>query len=184
MAKRRPDLLALEAGYRAQDEKLRAAILAQFPAITVGFVKARDNGNISSNGLSISLSLPLFDGNRGNIAIERATRQQLHDEYSARLLADRNDMQQLLQDLQSDRALHATLAGHAAQLAEARDAAETNYTAGRLDWPTYLAIRASSLAADTALLTLEQDTHATAIALDALVGNWPDATSTHTGKSS
>src|SRR6185437_3436420 len=107
MAKRRPDLLALEAGYRAQDEKLRAAILAQFPAITVGFVKARDNGNISSNGLSISLSLPLFDGNRGNIAIERATRQQLHDEYSARLLTDRNDVQQLMQDLQSDRALHA-----------------------------------------------------------------------------
>ena len=175
MANRRPDLLALEAGYRAQDEKLRAAILAQFPAITVGFVKARDNGNISSNGLSVSLSLPLFDGNRGNIAIERATRQQLHDEYSARLLNDRNDVQQMMQDLQSDRALHATLAGHAAQLAEAREAAETNYAAGRLDWPTYLAIRANSLAADTALLTLEQDTHATAIALDALVGNWPDA---------
>jgi outer membrane protein TolC len=174
MARRRPDLLALQAGYRAQDEKLRAAILAQFPAITVGFVKARDNGNISSNGLSVSLSLPLFDGNRGNIAVERATRQQLHDEYSVRLLTDRNDVQQLLQDLQSDRALHATLTGHAAQLAKAREAARTNYAAGRLDWPTYLAIRANSLSADTALLTLEQDTHATAIALDALVGNWPD----------
>ena len=175
MARRRPDLLALDAGYRAQNEKLRAAILAQFPAITVGFVKARDNGNISSNGLSVSLSLPLFDGNRGNIATERATRLQLHDEYSARLLTDRNDVQQLLQDLRSDRTQHAMLAGHAAQLAEARDAAETNYAAGRLDWPTYLAIRTSSLAADSALLTLEQDTHATAIALDALVGNWPDA---------
>lgn len=183
MARRRPDLLALASGYRAQDEKLRAAILAQFPAITVGFVKARDNGNISSNGLSVSLSLPLFDGNRGNIAIERATRQQMHDEYSARLLNDRNDVQQLLQDLQSDRTLHATLAGHAAQLAQARGAAETNYAAGRLDWPTYLAIRANSLAADSALLTLAQDTHATAIALDALVGNWPDAAATHTGKS-
>lgn len=175
MARRRPDLLALKAGYRAQDEKLRAAILAQFPAITVGFVKARDNGNISSNGLSISLSLPLFDGNRGNIAIERATRQQLHDEYAARLLTDRNDVQRLMGDLQTDRALHATLATHAAQLAEARGAAETNYAAGRLDWPTYLAIRADSLTADTALLALQQDTHETAVALDALVGDWPDA---------
>ena len=46
-----------------------------------------------------------------------------------------------------------------------------------------LAIRANSLAADSALLTLAQDTHATAIALDALVGNWPDAAATHTGKS-
>lgn len=181
MAKRRPDLLALAAGYRAQNEKLRAAILAQFPALTVGFVKARDNGNISSNGLSISLSLPLFDGNRGNIAVERATRRQLHDEYSARLLADRNDVQRLAADLASDRALHATLAAHAAELAKARDAASGNYAAGRLDWPTYLAVRANSLAADLSLLTLDQDTHAAAIALDALVGNWPDAATASTG---
>ncbi|HEX7370350.1 MAG TPA: TolC family protein, partial [Rhodanobacteraceae bacterium] len=143
--------------------------------ITVGFVRARDNGNISSSGLSVSLSLPLFNGNRGNIAVERATRQQLHDEYAARLLTDRNDAQRLAADLSSERAQRKALAVHAAQLAQARDAARTNFQAGRLDWPTYLAIRASSLAADTALLALEQNTHETAIALDALVGNWPDA---------
>jgi len=175
MSKRRPDLLALQAGYRAQDQAFRAAILAQFPAISVGFVNARDNGNISSNGFSISLSLPLFSGNRGNVAVERATRQQLHDEYSARLLTDRNQVRHLLADLQSYRAQRTTLAGHAAQLARARDAARTNYAAGRLDWPTYLAIRANSLAADTALLTLDRDAHETGIALDALVGNWPSA---------
>jgi cobalt-zinc-cadmium efflux system outer membrane protein len=175
MAKRRPDLLALQAGYRAQDEKLRAAILAQFPAITVGFVKARDNSNIASVGFSVGLSLPLFDGNRGNIAIERATRQRLHDEYSARLLADRNDVRRLMADLQSDRTQRAALAHHASELDRARAAAQTNYAAGRLDWPTYLALRASSLAADTALLTLERNIHETAIALDALVGNWPEA---------
>ena len=175
MTRRRPDLLALQAGYRAQDEKLRAAILAQFPAITVGFTKARDNSNISSSGFNIGLSLPLFDGNRGNIAIERATRQQLHDAYSARLLMNRNDVQRLAADLASDRAQRKALALHAAQLDRARAAARINYAAGRLDWPTYLAIRASSLAADTALLTLDQDTHAAAIALDALVGHWPSA---------
>lgn len=175
MPKRRPDLLALQAGYRAQNEKLRAAILAQFPAITVGFVKARDNGNITSTGFSIGLSLPLFDGNRGNIAIERATRQRLHDEYSARLLTDRNDVQRLLSDLHSEQMQRAELTTHAAQLAAAREAARTNYAAGRIDWPTYLAIRANSLAADTALLTLQDTTHETAIALDALTGNWPNA---------
>lgn len=184
MARHRPDLLALKAGYHAQNEKLRAAILAQFPAITVGFVKARDNSNISSAGFSIGLSLPLFDGNRGNIAVERATRQQLHDEYSARVLADRNDVRRLLADLQGDHAQRTALAAHAAQLARAREAARTNYGAGRLDWPTYLAIRANSLAADTALLTLDRNTHETAIALDALVGNWPDAADVHIGKSS
>ncbi|HJP99605.1 MAG TPA: TolC family protein [Rhodanobacteraceae bacterium] len=175
MARRRPDLLALQAGYRSQNEKLRAAILAQFPAITVGITRARDNSNIRSLGFSVGLSLPLFDGNRGNIAIERATRQQLHDEYSARLLTDRNDVQRLAADLASGRKQRAALAAHAKELARARDAASTNYAAGRLDWPTYLAIRANSLAADTTLLNLEESTHESAIALDALVGNWPTA---------
>ncbi len=184
MPRRRPDLLALQAGYRAQDEKLRAAILAQFPAITVGFTRARDNSNISSTGFSIGLSLPLFDGNRGNIAIARATRQQLHDDYSARLLTDRNDVQRLLADLDSDRRQRAMLVAHAAELARARKAARSSYTAGRLDWPTYLAIRAGSLAADSALLTLEENTHATAIALDAMTGHWPDATHILHGKTS
>jgi outer membrane protein TolC len=78
-------------------------------------------------------------------------------------------------DLRTDRAQSALLAAHAAQLARARDAAEANYAAGRLDWPTYLVIRANSLAADTALLALDQNTRETAIALDALVGTWPDA---------
>ncbi len=175
MTQRRPDLLALQAGYRAQNEKLRAAILAQFPAITVGFTKARDNSNISSAGFSVGLSLPLFNGNRGNIAIARATRQQLHDAYSARLLTDRNDVQRLLADLASDRAQRELLSVHAVELSRARDAARTNYAAGRLDWPTYLAIRANSLATDMALLKLQQNTHEAAIALDALVGNWPSA---------
>lgn len=182
MPQRRPDLLALKAGYRAENEKLRAAILAQFPAITVGFVRARDNSNINSAGLSIGLSLPLFDGNRGNIAVERATRRQLHDAYSERLLTDRNDVQRLAADLASDRTQHAALAAHAAELATARAAARTNFAAGRLDWPTYLAIRSNSLAADTALLTLDENTHATAIALDALTGHWPDAAAARHGK--
>ncbi len=175
MALRRPDLLALKAGYRSQNETLRAAILAQFPAISVGFVRAHDNSGIASAGFSVSLSLPLFNGNRGNIAIERAQRQQLHDEYSARLLTDRNDVQRLFADLEDDHAQRTALAAHARELAKARDAARTNYAAGTLDWPTYLAIRASSLGADTALLTLQRDSHETAVALDALVGAWPDA---------
>lgn len=173
MSSRRPDLLALQAGYAAQQARLRAAILAQFPAITVGFTRARDNSNVASVGFSIGLSLPLFNGNRGNIAIERATRQRLHDEYSARLLTDRNDVQRLAADLDSDRTQRKALVAHAAQMDRARLAARSNYDAGRLDWPTYLAIRANSLNADTALLTLDRNTHETAVALGALVGNWP-----------
>jgi outer membrane protein, heavy metal efflux system len=175
MPKRRPDLLALQAGYESQQQKLRAAVLAQFPAITVGFVRARDTSNIRTSGWSVGLSLPLLDGNRGNIAVERATRQKLRDEYQARLLTDRNDVDRLLALVRSHDAQHPALVAHAAQLAQARDAAQRAFDNGLLDWPTYLAIRASSLAADTDLFTQQQNAEEQAIALDALVGTWPHA---------
>ena len=92
----RPDLLALKAGYESQEARVRAAILAQFPSLGLGVNRARDTGNIKTLGLSISLNLPLFSGNRGNIAIERATREQLHEEYRARLAQTRVDIDRLL----------------------------------------------------------------------------------------
>ncbi|MCB2146030.1 MAG: TolC family protein [Deltaproteobacteria bacterium] len=85
LPQRRPDLLALQAGYRSQEAKVRAAILSQFPSISIGISRARDTGSLYTNGFNIGLNLPLFSGNRGAIAIERATREQLREEYQARL---------------------------------------------------------------------------------------------------
>lgn len=171
LPQRRPDLLALQAGYRAQEATLRGAILAQFPDLSIGFDHARDTSNVTSNGFTLAFSLPLFDRNRGNIAIERATRQQLHDDYAARLLAARGDMQHLRDDLDTLAIQRRGLAAHAKALDAARDAAAHNWQAGLLDWPTYLAIRSSALAADMDLLDAEQEQAKQAIALEALLGN-------------
>ncbi len=93
----RPDLLALKAGYEAQEEKVRAAILAQFPSFSIGINRAKDTGGVYTTGVTIGLTLPLFSGNRGGIAIERATRKQLSREYTARLLQAHNDVSRLLE---------------------------------------------------------------------------------------
>ncbi|MDE1179876.1 TolC family protein [Paraburkholderia sp.] len=85
LPRRRPDLLALEAGYEAQEQKYRAAVLNQFPALSVGFVRARDTSNIYTSGFQINLNLPVFNRNRGNVAIEQTSRQRLRDEYQNRL---------------------------------------------------------------------------------------------------
>jgi outer membrane protein TolC len=85
LARRRPDLLALQAGYTAEEANLRRAVLAQFPLQNVGFNAARDNTGIISQGLSATFALPIFNGGRGQIAIEKATREQLRAEYQARL---------------------------------------------------------------------------------------------------
>jgi len=92
----RPDLLALKAGYESQEARVRAAILAQFPSLGIGVNRASDTDNVDTIGLSISLTLPLLSGNRGNIAIERATRAQLHEEYRARLAQASVDVDRLL----------------------------------------------------------------------------------------
>ena len=81
----RPDLRALRAGYRSQEEKFRGAILAQFPALNIGLTRARDTSGLYTVGFGLSLSLPIFNANRGNIAIARATRRKLYDEYQDRL---------------------------------------------------------------------------------------------------
>ena len=82
---RRPDLLALKAGYQSQEARVRGAILSQFPSLSIGITRARDTGNLYTTGFGISLDLPLFSGNRDAIAIERADREQLKEEYRARL---------------------------------------------------------------------------------------------------
>lgn len=178
LPRRRPDLLALKAGYQSQEQRVRGAILGQFPALNIGFNTARDTSAVYTNGLSIGITLPLFDRNRGNIAIERATRQQLHDSYAARLLATRGDMQRITGDLATLDSQLATLGAHVRQLDQARAAAERAWQAGTLDWPTYLAIRGNALSADLDLLAVQQEQARQSIALQALLGN-TDLATTH-----
>ncbi|WP_460223265.1 TolC family protein [Paraburkholderia terrae] len=85
LGQRRPDLLALRAGYTEQDERYRGALLAQFPRLEIGVTRGRDTSAIYTSGLTVSVTLPLFNGNRGNIAVEKATRESLYQEYTQRL---------------------------------------------------------------------------------------------------
>jgi len=96
---RRLDLLALKKGYQSQEALLRAAILAQFPRITIGSSRLRDTGNVITTGFSIAIEFPLFDRNQGQIALETATRSQLYDEYLDRLFQARSDVATIRSDI-------------------------------------------------------------------------------------
>lgn len=113
----------------------------------------------------------MFDRNRGNIAIETATRQRLKDDYDARLLGTRSDMQRLSADLLTLDRQRLALATHARELDDARRAAERAWQARLLDWPTYLAIRGNALSADIDLISLRQEQVRQAIALETLIGD-------------
>ena len=89
LPERRPDLLALKTGYGAQDATLRKAILAQFPLNNIAAAYAKDPAGTSTVGLALTLALPIFNGGRGEVRVQSATREQLRAEYQARL--DRTD---------------------------------------------------------------------------------------------
>ncbi|HEY6452529.1 MAG TPA: TolC family protein [Steroidobacteraceae bacterium] len=170
LPRRRPDLLALQLGYEAQEERVRAAILAQFPLFSLGLAGERDNTDIRSVGPQITLDLPVFDRNQGNIAVERATRAQLHAEFTARLLAARGEALTLL----SGRALlRQQLAGARAQLAELSAAAsrgESAFQAGDLDERSYIDLLTTRAAKNQEVLAMEQTLLEQQVALALVVG--------------
>jgi cobalt-zinc-cadmium efflux system outer membrane protein len=98
---RRLDLQGLRLGYESQEETLRATVLAQFPKITFGIHQARDNTNVQSTGFGVTVDLPVFDQNQGNIAIQGVTREQLFNEYTGRIIDSRAAAAQALADIRS-----------------------------------------------------------------------------------
>ena len=100
---RRLDLLALRAGYDSQEARVRAAIKSQFPRISIGPSVGRDIENVDTAGFGLNIELPFFDRNQGNIAIERATRKQLFDEYLARLSDAKFEIIGILAEIKSTR---------------------------------------------------------------------------------
>ena len=99
MTDRRLDLVALRLGYDSEEATLRAAVRGQFPKITLGLTRASDNSALKSLGPNAVIDLPFFDRNQGNVAMEKATRQQLFDDYVGRVYDARNDIAKAVADL-------------------------------------------------------------------------------------
>jgi len=156
LADRRPDLIALQYGYRSQDAKLRQAILAQFPNVSIGIAGGKDNNSIYSIGPTVSFELPVFDRRQGVIAMESATRDQLHAEFSARLTAAQGEVDALL----SEQALaRRQLAAIETRLKDARAVAkqsEAAYHQTLLDERAYVDTQVSHFTVERQKIELQQ----------------------------
>ena len=171
LAQRRPDLIALQAGYEAQEQKYRAAILSQFPSLSVGFVRARDTSNIYTSGFQINLSLPIFNRNQGNVAIEKATRQRLRDEYQTRLNQAYADVAQLRTDTAIlTRQLQQTEAALPDVELAARHAA-TAYAGRNLTLGAYTDAQSAALTKRVDIATLRESRAEQRVGLQALLGS-------------
>jgi outer membrane protein TolC len=170
LADRRPDLIALQLGYRAQDEKLRAAILAQFPNLTFGVASGSDNANVRNVGPQISLELPIFDRNQGGVAIERATRQQLHDEYAARLAAADGQVRATLTEIALLTRQLGTVRADLPALQRAAASAQSAFDTGAIDNRSYVDLVSARTMKEQDLVTTEQALLERQVALVTLTG--------------
>ena len=153
---RRPDLLALQAGYASQEEQLRRAILAQFPALNIGLTRARDTSDINTYGFGVTLTLPVFDRNQGAIAVARATRRQLYDEYQARLDSAYSEAGNLVEQIALVRRQYREVEAALPRLEKVLGTAEAALAAGTMEFATFTTLRASLFEKRLEALTLEQ----------------------------
>ena len=118
----------------------------------------------------MSIALPIFNGNRGNIRIEEATRQRLHDEYQIRLASAYADVKRLVADssliatqLQNSEASLDTIDQTSAHAVQA-------FADGDLDWSGYAIFQSSRIARHVEATSLRQALLENRIALLALLG--------------
>lgn len=170
VSRRRPDLVALQLGYHAQEAELRAAVLAQFPPLAIGYDASQDNSRVRNGGPAVNFTLPIFDHNQHNVAMARATREQLYQEYTARLARSHDEVAALL-------AQYAQLdAQRQALVAAADDAARVASRAGRalqdglIDARNVTDLRVAAINRQLAQLSIEQALLEQQAALELLVG--------------
>ncbi|WP_394781125.1 TolC family protein [Undibacterium sp.] len=170
LRQRRPDLMALEAGYNAQDQRYRAALLAQFPSLNIGLTRARDSSDVYSNALGVTLSLPIFNRNRGNIAIEQATRQKLYDDYQQRLNIAGSDVHKILADQRINAGQLANIQTGMASLSQAMQRSEVAYRSSNIDALAYVNAAGALLAKQIEEINLQQSILEQRVALQTLLG--------------
>jgi outer membrane protein TolC len=171
LVRNRPDLRALEAGYAAQDAHYRAAILGQFPALTVGGTRSRDNTDVNSRGFNVTINLPIFSGGRGDVAIAVATRQRLYDEYRQRVTIAQGEVQRILDEERIDFGQLRDIELGLTALEQAAAQARAAFTARAIDALAFAGVESSLLAKRVEKLNLEESILEQQVALRALVGS-------------
>lgn len=166
----RADLRALQEGYSAQEAALRKAVLDQFPTLDLTINAGRDTGKNVTLGPVIGFTLPLWNRNRGGIAIEKATRAALRAEYEQRIFQTRADIAAAVSLLAIARTQYES---QNAGLENARKFAQASSRAAlRGDLPDATAMTAQQLLRDRMVLITQsaQDIEEQSIALELLTG--------------
>jgi outer membrane protein, heavy metal efflux system len=167
----RLDLQALRAGYGVAEAGLHVAVLEQFPNLSLTVAAARDTANNWTVGPQVGFTLPLWNRNRGNIAIASATRDQLKAEYEARLFQTRAEIAAAVAGITSARRQRADLAAQMPALSRYADATQRAALRGDLSIATADAAKQAVRDRQLTLAQLDQQIAEQSTALELLSGS-------------
>lgn len=170
LSQRRPDLLALRAGYESQEQAVREAILKQFPGLALNFVRGSDTNNIQTIGFGVKLSLPLFNHNQGQIAIQRATRAALYQAYQARLDQADNRADEAWEETRIMTSQMRALDSHLLELRHAAAMAERSFRHGNLSANAYISLRSTLFGKQIEAIRLKASWQEAQAGLETLLG--------------
>ena len=170
LPQRRPDLLALQYGYRSQDELVWRAVLAQFPGISFGITRAQDTSDVHTTGFNVSIGFPFLTGGSAAVHAAEATRDALWNAYQQRLDEAASEI----------KLIHADLGVLDTELARARAAApeaeqmlagaRSAYARGDLTAPAYYDLSIAALNRQLGTLDIGAQRQQLQIALETLLG--------------
>ena len=167
----RLDLAALRAGYASQEAAVRGEILQQYPLPTLTLARARDTTPVYTKGAALSFSLPLWNRNRGGIAVAKATREQLHAEYAARVFDAQSSIAAQIESLKQIAAQRQALDAQLDHLRDEMQPLEQASERRDVALVTFETARAALLDKEIASLGLAQAQSEGEIALAIDVGN-------------
>ena len=166
----RLDLLAFQKGYASQDARVRLAVWSQFPSIGLSLSRTLDTSNVLTHGNGVAVTLRLFNRGQGLVAMENATRQQLRDQYLARLFQARSDLVQILVDLQAVKQMLATAEAAVPSLSAQAAASEAAFSQGSLDLVSRNQARVALLTQKAVVVSLEAALDEFGVALEIATG--------------
>jgi len=167
---RRADLAALRAGYAAQEAGLHLAVLNQFPALNLTLNANRDSSGNFLLGPALDLTLPVWNRNRGGIAIETETRAALKAEYEARLVQARDDIAASVKDIELARQQRARWLATLPNIQRFADASRVAAARGDLAPATAEAAAQTLRDTRTQIAKADQDIAELSIGLELLTG--------------
>lgn len=173
----RTDLAALRQGYEAQEHSVHKAVLDQFPNLGLTLNANRDSAGNTLLGPAIDFTIPLWNRNRGGIAVERATRDALKAEYEARLFQTRSEITAAVAGLALAVQQRARILEDLPHIRTFADKSGRAAARGDLSRETASVAQQALRDRQLQLIQSEQDTREQTIALELLTGTpreaWP-----------